>query len=191
MTIHVAKDTDGLSRRSFTVAELERMIQSGVVGRDENLELIEGDIVPMAAKYHAHERIKSALILALARALPPDLWIGVESSIRLSDHTLVEPDIVLYRRVLNLSDLRGPDILLAVEVADTTLAFDKGPKAGLYAAYGVRELWVVDATRRVTWVHRELSATGWGSVTEIQPDDLLTADVPGLTLPMIRLAETD
>jgi Uma2 family endonuclease len=189
MTIHVAQDTDGLSRRPFTVAELERMIESGVIGADENLELIEGDIVPMAAKYHAHERVKSALILALAPVLPQHLWLGVESSIRLSDQTLVEPDLAIYRRDLNLADVRGPDILLAVEVADTTLAFDKGPKATLYAAYGVNELWVVDASRRVTFVHREPSSAGWGSVREVGPDEPLQAS--GLALAPIRLAEID
>lgn len=130
------------------------MIAAGVIGEEENFELIEGEIVPMAAKNHVHERIKSALNLAIARALPADLWLGIESSIRLSATTFVEPDLVVYRRDLRLEEVRGPDVLLVVEVADTTLAFDRGRKAQLYAAYGVSELWVVDAVQRTTWVHR-------------------------------------
>jgi Uma2 family endonuclease len=116
--------------------------------------------------------------------------MGVESSIRLSDTTLVEPDIVIYPRALNLLDVRGPDILLAVEVADTTLVFDKGRKAELYASYGVRELWVIDANRRTTWVHRHPDGQGWGSVTEVPPDQLLAPNVPGLDV-SIRLADID
>jgi hypothetical protein len=58
--------------RAFTVSELERMVAIGVIAVDENLELIKGDLVPMTPKYHVHERIKSALILAFAPALPRD-----------------------------------------------------------------------------------------------------------------------
>jgi Uma2 family endonuclease len=72
MTVHVAGTVQG-ARRPFTVAELERMVQTGVIAANENLELIEGDLISMAAKYHVHERIKSTLILALAPALPKEL----------------------------------------------------------------------------------------------------------------------
>jgi Uma2 family endonuclease len=208
MTMHVVQGRDGLARRAFsaedvrrmldagifgpserveliegelvgrplTVADLDRMVEEGIVAADENVELIEGDLLPMAAKYHVHERIKSALVLAIAPVLPNELWIGIESSIKLSDTTLVEPDIVIYRRALNLSDVRGPDILLAIEVADTTLAFDKGRKAEVYARAGIRELWVVDANQRVTWVHRSPSPKGFGEVIAVAPEEELRAE---------------
>ena len=221
MTVHVTQGADGLARRAFTaadvrrmldagilgprerieliegelighpftVAEIERMVEGGILAPDENLELIEGDLVPMAAKHHEHERVKSALILALVPALPRELWIGVESSIRLSAKTLVEPDIAIYRRALSLGDVRGPDILLAIEVADTTLALDKGRKAELYAAYGVRELWVIDANQRVTWVHREPSLKGFQQVTTVAPNEELRPEMPELAGFTVRLAE--
>lgn len=191
MTIHLTQGAEGFPRRAFTVDEVERMIAAGVIAEDENFELIEGEIVPMAAKHHVHERVKSALTLAIARALPDDLWLGVESSIRLSRTSLVEPDLVVYRRDLRLEEVKGPDLLLVIEVADTTLAFDRGRKAQLYAAYGVNELWVVDAAERTTWVHRGPTALGWGGVVAVPPTGELRPEVPGLYLVGLRLADWD
>lgn len=136
LVVEPAKDLP--PRRAFTVAEVLRMQQAGILGEDENFELIEGEIVPMQAKTHVHELIKSALNLKLARALPDDLWLGVESTMYLSGRTFVAPDLVVYRRGLKLEEVKGPDILLAIEVALTSLAFDRGLKASLYARYGVR-----------------------------------------------------
>ncbi|MGB8277799.1 MAG: Uma2 family endonuclease [Methylovirgula sp.] len=168
LVVEPAKDLP--PRRAFTVAEVLRMQQAGILGEDENFELIEGEIVPMQAKTHVHELIKSALNLKLARALPDDLWLGVESTMYLSDRTFVEPDLVVYRRGLKLEEVKGPDILLAIEVALTSLAFDRGLKASLYAHYGVRELWVVDAAARITFMHKGPSEKGWGEIIEKGPD---------------------
>ena len=72
----VTRAAEGFDRRSFTVAEILRMQDAGIISEDENFELIEGEIVPMEAKSHVHELIKSALNIAIARALPDHLWIG-------------------------------------------------------------------------------------------------------------------
>ena len=80
--------------------------------------------------------------------------MGVETTLYLSPNTFVEPDLVVYPRGLRLEDVKGTDILLAIEVAATSLAYDRGLKAQLYARHGVNELWVVDAARRTTFVHQ-------------------------------------
>jgi len=63
-----------------------------------------------------------------------------------------------------LQDVKGPDLMLVIEVADSTLAFDLGPEAQLYASYGAQELWAVNARTRTTTVHTGPTATGWASV---------------------------
>lgn len=187
MTASVTQSAEGFPRRAFTVDEVLRMQEAGIISDDENFELIEGEIVPMQAKTHVHELIKSALTLKLARALPDDLWLGVESTMYLSQRTFVEPDLVVYRRGIKLEDVKGPDILLAIEVALTSLAFDRGLKAKLYARYGVRELWVIDAARRQTFVHTGPAETGWAQIIEHGPEALLAcASVPGFA---IKLAD--
>lgn len=191
MNVHVTRAVDGFARRAFSVVEFERMFEDGILDDSENLELIEGEIVPMAAKNHVHERVKSTLTLVLARALPPHLWLGIETSLVLSDRTLVEPDLAVYEKHLRLRDVRGPDMLLAIEVADTSFAFDRNMKAKLYAGYGVRELWVVEANSRTTYVHRGAAPSGWQSVEEVGATEELRTRAPGLEHLAIRLGDLD
>ena len=70
MRANVTRAAEGFDRRSFTVAEILRMQDAGIIGEDENFELIEGEIVPMQAKTHVHELLKSNLPAAIVRALP-------------------------------------------------------------------------------------------------------------------------
>ncbi len=186
MRASVTRAAEGFDRRSFTVAEVLRMQEAGIIAEDENFELIEGEIVPMQAKTHFHELIKSALTIELSRALPDRLWLGVESTIYLADNTFVEPDLVVYPRGLKLETVKGADIVLAIEVALTSLAYDRGLKARLYARHGVEELWVIDADRRRAFAHASPAGEAWASVTERGPDEALTyAALPGFC---VRLA---
>ena len=170
----------GLPRRAFTVKDVLRMQKTGVIGPDEKFELVEGEIVPMQSKTHVHELIKSDLILRIARVLPEGLWLGIESSMYLSDRTILEPDLVVYKRGLKLETIKGPDIILAIEVSLSTFVYDSGLKASLYARYGVQELWVIDAKKRRTFVHKDASGKGWGEVMEHGPKALLEcAALPG------------
>ena len=167
MNVPITRAAEGLFRRAFTIADVEAMEAAGIIGADENYELIEGEIVPMQAKNHPHERVKSAINFELAAALRGGpLWMGIETSLRLSEITMLEPDFCVYDRTLRLEAVRGPDILLAIEVADATLRVDKGLKARLYARFGVHELWVVNANNLVTTIHRGPHEGGWESVTD-------------------------
>ena len=182
MRASVTRAAEGFDRRAFTVDEILRMQEAGIISDDENFELIEGEIVPMQAKTHVHELIKSSLNMGLARALPDDLWMGVESTMYLSKNTFVEPDLVVYPRGIKLEDVRGTDIVLAIEVALTSLAYDRGLKAQLYAHHGVRELWVIDAAERRTHVHTAPKAGVWKSVVERGPlDELSCVAIPGFS----------
>lgn len=180
---HVA---DGFDRMAFTVADIERMTEAGVLEPDDKFELIEGEIVWMQAKHFPHERIKLALNRALTRALPDHLQLGVETSAFLSDITVVDPDLSIFP-MMNTQEVRGPDLLLAIEVADTSLAKDLNLKAGVYAKYGVRELWVIDANARATHVFRNPLEGLWTQRETLGPDHALThAAAPGFSL---RLAD--
>lgn len=178
---------EGFPRRAFTVDEIIAMQDAGIISEEENFELIEGEIVPMGPKYSAHERIKSKMVMSMSRACPSSLIVGIETSIFLSVNTFVEPDISLYPERLNSQQVRGPDVLLAVEVAATSLAYDLDLKAKLYARHGVREYWVIDANERVAFVHTGPSDTGWANVMRKGAEDVLScAAVPEFGF---RLAE--
>ena len=184
--IRATHAADGFDRMAFTIDDIERMTQAGVLDEDDRFELIEGEIVWMQAKNFPHERIKLALVRAFSRALPDHLQLGVETSAYLSKTTVVDPDLSIFP-MMNTREVRGPDILLAIEVADTTLAKDLHLKAGVYAKYGVRELWVIDANKRVTHAFRDPIAGAWTQRETFDADHALThASAPGFS---VRLGE--
>jgi Uma2 family endonuclease len=180
MNVAATMAAEGFPRRAFTVEDISRMIEAGVIREDEKFELIEGEIVMMAAKGVVHERIKSALIIAVVRALPDDLTVGVEATLRLTNTVMLEPDIAVFPKGLfkkssaGFAQLDPGEAHLVIEVAASSLAYDKGLKARLYARHRVREFWVIDANERTTWVHTGPSGDGWSSVVECGPKDALT-----------------
>jgi Uma2 family endonuclease len=193
MNVTATRAAVGFPRRAFTVADIGRMIEAGVIREDEKFELIEGEIVMAAAKGVAHERIKSALTIAIVRALPDHLTVGVEVTLRLTDTVMLEPDIAVFPKELferssdGFARLDSGEASLVIEVAASSLAYDKGLKARLYARHRVREFWVVDANARITWVHTGPSGDTWSSIVTRGPQDVLTTSgLPGFSM---RLSE--
>ena len=123
MNIAVTTAAEGFPRRAFTLEDISRMIEAGIIGEDEKFELIEGEIVMMPTKGIAHERIKSALIVAIARALPDHLTFGAETTLRLTSTILIEPDIAVLPRELfrksasGFAQLDPGEAHLVIEVA--------------------------------------------------------------------------
>lgn len=157
---------EGLPRRRWTVAEIEEMVRTGILAEDERIELIGGEVVPMAAKGNHHEILKAALTIHWARRLPDDLMFVTETTFRLTPDTYLEPDFVFYPKASGIKGLTAETARLVVEIADSSLGYDFGRKAGLYAGFGIAELWVIDAVRLVTHIHRDPTPTGYGSVVD-------------------------
>lgn len=182
---------EGLARRRFTVAEIEAMVANGIIAEDERFELIGGEVVPMSPKGARHELVKISLNRYFQRAAPDHLEIAPETTLRLDRDSFVEPDFCIFRRGLDLKALDGGAVLLAVEVADTSLAYDTGRKIKIYAAYGVREVWVVNANSLVTRLHRDLTPSGYGHIADVlHLERLEPALAPELTLRLADLGLT-
>ncbi len=157
----VARAAEGLPRRRFTVAEVEAMVEAGVMEEDERVELIGGELVPMSPRGDQHEQVKTALLGRWYRVRSNDCQLVPATTFRLSEDTYLEPDVVLYPRAEGLRGLSGPSALLVVEIADSSLRYDMGRKAALYASFGVRELWVIDAVKLAARVFRAPSGEGY------------------------------
>jgi Uma2 family endonuclease len=170
----VTSAAEGLPRRRFTVAEVEAMVAAGVMEEDERVELIGGELVPMSPKGSRHEAIKIALVDRWIRARPDNCWLAQETTFRLSEDTYLEPDIVIYPRASGVTGLSRKNVLLVVEISDSSLRFDTGRKAALYASFGIRELWVIDAVRLTTGVFREPAADGYRNAQDFGPTDRIT-----------------
>lgn len=180
---------EGLERRRWTVAEIEAMVKAGVINEHERFELIGGEIVPMNAKGIQHETLKNALNRHFARTLDETCRFAVETTFRLSEDGFMEPDFIFYRTADGLAALKPGTALLAVEVADSSLRWDLGRKALIYAQFGMPELWVIDAVARVTHVHRSPGLEGYATLANHGENDLIVStSVRGLSL---RLSDLD
>jgi Uma2 family endonuclease len=189
MNVRALIEHAGLPRRRFTVKEVERMSEVGLL-RDERIELIGGELIPMNPKGSRHEVLKTRLLRQWYRVAPDTIELIPETTFRLAVDTYLEPDVVIFDRAVGIKRLDGGNALLAVELSDSSLAFDLGPKALVYAHFGIRELWVIDATTNTIHVHREPVDGHYQSITPWHADDLV---VPAFapTEFALRLADLD
>jgi Uma2 family endonuclease len=179
---------DGLPRWRWTVAEIERMAEDGYFRDDERFELVGGDIVPMSPKGRRHEIIRTRLTFHFFQLSPKDIFVASEPQFNLDDDTYLNPDILVQPFAMETPDVRGGDALLVVEIADTSLRYDLNTKATIYAAYGVREYWVINAITLTTKVYREPSGKVYDAVEEVAPGDTLTpALAPALAISLCIL----
>jgi Uma2 family endonuclease len=148
------------------------------------LELIDGVLSPMNAKKNAHEIVKNDLIERLASVKRSDIRLAVETTLYLATDLFFEPDILMYPKSLTPEDVRGPDVLLLIEVADTSQARDLDVKAPIYALHGVRDYWVVDVAKRETTLHRDPTPNGYKWRETFAAD----AHLQALLMPQISLA---
>jgi Uma2 family endonuclease len=167
----------------LTVDEVFDLTAAGVLREGEKFELIDGEIVPMAAaKADWHEIMKSRLTRALARGLPDSLRLFVEPSITFAPDLLLEPDLAVWPTGERPRDVRGPDLALLIEVADSSISYDLRVKAPRYARHGVRDYWVVDAVRQTIRVHRLPGEAGYADVDEFEAHQPVAAMLAGVTI---------
>ena len=152
------------TRTRISTDRYEMMIATGVLTKYDRIELIEGDMLDMAPIGLKHGAITSRLheffVLAVARSAT----IVSGGPIKLGDFSEPEPDLMLLKRRADFYSGRrpeAPDVLLLIEVSDSSLAYDQGVKLNLYARYGVSEYWVVDVEGRRIVTYREPTANGY------------------------------
>jgi Uma2 family endonuclease len=129
-------------------------------------------------------------MLHWARALPDNLMFVPETTFRLTPDTYLEPDFVFYPRASGIRGLTASTAKFVVEIADSSLGYDLGRKAGLYASFGIAELWVIDAVRLVTHIHCDPTGDGYRSIEERGPSEWLVpqaADSLAVTLRQLDL----
>lgn len=141
----------------FTAEDYHRMGEAGIFRPGDRVELIDGEIVQMSpiGDPHAGRVIELTSIFSLR--LATRVWVSVQNPVRLSPHSEPEPDLVIMRRP-DTGSVRAPhpeDVLLLIEVCDTTLAYDRDRKVPLYAAAGVPETWLLDIPSDRLRVYRE------------------------------------
>ena len=146
----------GARPRRFTVEDYHRMAEAGILAEDDRVELIAGEIVEMSPIGIRHVSCVIALTDLLRNLIGRDVLISVQNPIRLGDHNEPQPDIALLKRRRYRRALPGvEDVLLVIEVADSSRDYDRNVKLPLYAAAGIAEAWLVDLVADTIERHTE------------------------------------
>ncbi len=151
-----------VTRWRFTVNDYHRMGEAGILHEDDRVELIEGELVEMAAIGTRHFSCVNRLNRLLVMNLGEEAIVSVQNPVRLDEHTEPQPDLTIIRPRDYTESLPVPeDVLLLVEVSDTTLAYDHGVKLPLYARAGIGEVWIVNLPAETIEVYAEPSTDGY------------------------------
>ena len=175
------------ARHRFTVEEFDRL---GVFGEDDRVELIEGEVVDMTPIGARH----ASSVGYLTNVLPPQLAgtgvVWVQNPIQIPHHSEPLPDVAVLRPPVGRYAAVKPlpaDVLLVVEVADSSLDHDRGHKAPVYAAAGIPECWIVDLTTDTVLALTDPAGEAYRTSAVARPGDVL---VPRL-LPGVSLAVSE
>jgi Uma2 family endonuclease len=171
-------------RRRFTVDEYHRMAEAGILHEDDRVELIGGEIVEMSPIGGRHAACVREINHLLSRRLGDEIRVDVQSPVKLNEEEEPQPDLAVIRTRDYENSLPTPeDVLLLIEVADTSLAYDRGVKLPLYAHSGIPEVWIVDINGKVVERYTEPSEEGYRLVRRAGRDGTLeSAVLPALTL---------
>lgn len=156
------------TRRRLTSDEFDQMAKAGILHEDDHIELLNGELFQIAAMNEPHISCIMRLTRWFVRSVDDRALVAVQCAIRLSEFSEPEPDIVLarFREDFYLSGRPRPeDILLIIEVADTSLLHDRDVKLPLYAAAGIPETWIADLRARRVTSYRDPSPDGYRQVT--------------------------
>ena len=165
----------------FALMDARALPESGRV------ELIEGVLVPMSPSNSPHGRALFAVSAAIARGLPDGYEGASDVALGLEVETVVAPDITIVPINFDYQNVDGSEIVLAVEIADSSLAKDLDTKSLIYARNGVREVWVIDLNGKVIHVFRHPEADAYRSHVEFDWTERVTSEV----LPTVSLKAVD
>jgi Uma2 family endonuclease len=162
--------------RKFSVEEYHAMGRAGILGEDDRVELIEGEIVQMTPIGPAHADIVMKLNRLFVLGFSDVAWVNVQNPATLDNTSEPQPDLALlrYRPEGYPTGLpSAADVHLFIEVCDSSLSFDRRVKVPLYARVGIPEVWLVDVKRRVVYIYRDPEAGRYQTTFTARPGGLL------------------
>jgi Uma2 family endonuclease len=173
-------------KRLFTVDEYHRMADFGILGEDDRVELIEGEILVMSPIGTRHAACVDRLTRLLVQGARERAIVRVQNPVQLGERSEPQPDVALLKASPDFYAARHPgprDVILIVEVADASVVYDREVKVPLYARAGLPEVWLVDLAGEAVDVHRLPSERGYRDVRRLsRGQSLAVQGLPGLAL---------
>jgi Uma2 family endonuclease len=152
------------------------MLNAGILHEDNPLELIDGQLVVMSPVSDPHVASVNRLNRLFVEPTDPEIAVSVQNPVRIDEYNEPEPDVVLSTNLLGAP--RPDDVLLLVEVSDSTLDYDRDVKTPLYARAGIPEVWIVNLEGQEVEVHRAPDGDVYRTRHLVGLDDTITPERP-------------
>jgi Uma2 family endonuclease len=165
---------DGRAR--FSREAYHRLGEIGILGRDSRVELIDGEILMMSPIGPLHGAIVRRLTHFFVKNLPDSIECSIQLPISSGDHSEPEPDIALVRRREDDYQVKHPapdDVLLLIEVAQSSVSYDLGKKLLVYAESHIPEYWVIDIGKKIVITHSEPAGSAYNLVKSFSAGSMI------------------
>jgi Uma2 family endonuclease len=179
-----------IQRHRLTVGDYHRMGEAGIFCEDDRVELIEGEVIDMPPIGSSHAGTVTWFVALLHKALAGQAIVTSQNPVRLGEHSEPQPDIAVLRfrsDFYRKSHPQPEDVLLLIEVADTTVRYDREIKIPLYARYGIPEAWLIDLQTERVEIYLQPSSDRYRQILLPANDEQIT---PSL-LPDVSLSLAD
>jgi Uma2 family endonuclease len=171
-------------RTRISADRYQKMVATGVLTKYDRVELVDGDMLNMAPIGTQHSATTARLTRLLVMSAGDSAIVSPGGSVRLGDYSVPQPDLMLLKPRADFYSGQiptAPDLLLLVEISDSSLAFDQGIKRALYSRHGVAEYWVVDVSGKRIHVYREPTGDGYAQALECTLSDVVSPrGLPGV-----------
>lgn len=172
-------------KKHFTVADYHGMAKAGIIRPEERVELIEGEIIQMSPIGHRHHVRVTRTNTLFVRAFGDRAIVSCQSSIELNRWTEPQPDLVVYKPRSDFYAAKKPtpdDVLLVMEISDTSLRYDRNIKIPLFAAAAIPEVWIQDVAEDIVYVYRDPRGRSYSTTFEVRRGNVISP----LALPDIQ-----
>ena len=176
-----------LHRHKYSVVEYHRLGEAGVLRADERVELIEGEIIDRAPIGSRHAAVVKRLIQILTRAVGDRAIVSAQDPVAIENHSEPQPDLALLLPRTDFYAAAHPgaqDVLLIIEVADSSLRYDREVKIPLYARSKIPEIWLVDLENKTLTLYQQAKGESYAQI-------LVAANLGSITLPGMTDANVD
>ena len=175
MTLQLAKPQ--VKNFRFTISQYHQMSEAGILSENDKVELINGEIIEMSPIGRRHTACVNRLNSVFSQLLGKKVIVAVQNPILLNNLSEPEPDIALLKPRTDFYESGHPqpqDIFLLIEVADSSIEYDRDVKIPLYASSGITEVWLVDIYQQVIIVYRYPSENGYRDIQTLSRGEKLS-----------------
>jgi len=166
-----------VTKKLFTVDEYHRMAEAGILAEHDRVELIDGEIIQMSPIGHRHMVCVNRATTLFIEAFGRKAVVSPQNPVQLSDWTEPQPDLVVFKPRSDFYAARKPtpeDVLFTVEVADTSLRYDRNVKLPRFAVAGIPEVWIEDLKNDCLLVYRDPQRNNYKTSFTLQRGDAVS-----------------